>query len=359
MDERVYFLGFSVFPGIGPSGMGRLLTHFGSAKKAWNVNKTELLKSGLSEKLIDKFVVFQGKFSPQNYAQTLKQKQVDFITIQDKDFPKKLRVLGNCPFLLYFRGNRELFNSEHLLAVVGTRKITGYGRQVTEQFVQGLSDAGFVIVSGLAMGVDAVAHQTALDAGGKTIAVLGSGVDVCFPTSNQKLYDDVLENNGLIVSEYPPGMTPNAGSFPARNRIIAGLSEGVVVTEGALDSGSLITAEWGLTLKRPVFAVPGPVTSTLSQGPYALIEKGAVLSVTSDSIVKAFFKTMKKSGAKIFTDETPDEKKIRTLLSREPMDSDALGRALSRSAAETGVLLSLMEMKGRIRQNAAGLYELV
>lgn len=358
MDSRAYFLGFSVFPGIGPQGMQKLLTYFGSAKGAWTANEKDLKAAGLSESLIGKLFDFRTKFSLQEYAEKLKQKHVDFVTTRDEEFPKPLRALRSCPFVLYFRGNKTLLTNEHLLAVVGTRKITGYGHKVTEQFVSTLVDSGFVIVSGLALGVDAVAHQTTLASGGQTIAVLGSGVDICFPASNRRLYESILEKGGLIVSEYPLGMAPSVGSFPARNRIIAGLSQGVLVTEGALDSGSLITAEWSLKLGRPVFAVPGPVTSTLSQGPYALLEKGALLSVTPDVVLRTFSKSG-SAPVKTFPNETADEKQIRLLLSREPMDIDTLVRETARTAAETGVILSLMEMKGWIRQNSAGQYELV
>ncbi len=360
MDRRreIYLLGFSVFSGIGPVLTRRLLDAFETAENAWHADSAGLLAAGLPEKIIDKFLDFRDEFSPQKYAEMLQKKQISFITPEDKDFPERLKNLPNCPFVLYCSGNKKLLNESPSLAVVGTRKITDYGRQVTEQFVEVLSTSGLVIVSGLAMGVDAVAHQTALDCGGKTIAVLGSGVDVCHPSSNRKLYGEIVAKNGLIVSEYPAGTLPSIGSFPARNRIIAGLTDGVLVTEGALDSGSLITADWAFQLGRPVFAVPGPVTSALSQGPYALLEKGGTLAITPEAILSKFGRKQAPRQKQAYPEETDEEKQVRILLMREAMAPDMIVRETGRPVSEISVTLSLMEMKGWVRQNTSGQYEL-
>ena len=242
LQERDYYLGFSNFPGIGPLRFRKLLAEFGSAKNAWEAAKSVLAKL-LGEKLGGKFDEFRNKFSIEEYIEKLKRAHVWFLTLTDKEYPELLKRISNPPFLLYGKGDKEILrfaqndsggaqnDTGGFIAVVGTRKITQYGREVTESLTRELASSGFTIVSGLAMGVDAVAHRTALESGGKTIAVLGCGVDCCTPEENQSLYRSIIDGGSCIVSEYPLGQMPTRGSFPARNRIIAGLSQGVLVTE--------------------------------------------------------------------------------------------------------------------------------
>src|SRR3989344_2172040 len=277
MEERNYWLGFSSFPGIGPAKLKKLLDIFGSAKDAWEAAMPRLAKL-IGEEVANKFDNFRSKFSIENYVGQLIRKDVVFLISTDKEYPELLKKIKNPPFVLYCRGNVEILRSSQndnvgRIAVVGTRRTTQYGREVTKLLTQELVENGFTIVSGLALGVDAISHMTALENNGKTIAVLGCGVDCCTPAENSSLYNSILKNGNCIVSEFPMGMKPTQWSFPARNRIIAGLSLGVLVTEGAEDSGSLITAEYARKFGRPVFAVPGPITSSMSKGPYKLIAK--------------------------------------------------------------------------------------
>ncbi len=275
-DEERYWVAFSVFPGIGPVRFRLLLEHFGSAKKAWEAP------------LSDKFIHFRKTFDIDEYLEKLEHLHVSVLTLNDPKYPKLLKEISDPPFLLYIRGKNtgEPINLDQTIAVVGTRNITRYGEEVTRKIVKGLVANGFTIVSGMAYGVDAVAHQTAIDSGGKTIAVLGCGIDIIAPEGNARLYRAIgEEGHGAIVSEMPLGLRPDKGMFVARNRIISGLSLGVVVTEGAGDSGALITARNAGEQGREVFAVPGPITSTYSRAPAQLIKKGATLVETVEDIL--------------------------------------------------------------------------
>lgn len=361
MTEREYWLGFSVFPGVGPKTFQKLLSHFGSAKAVWKANASDLRKAGLGSVLTTKLETFRTEFSTKAYIRKLKEKQVSFLVLTDASYPKLLAEISNPPFLLYIRGKLDFDNANNsTLAIVGTRKVTQYGRDVTAMITQELVQAGCVIVSGLAMGVDAVAHKTAIENSGKTIAVLGSGVDLCYPSSNQSLYNSIIKGHGAIVSEYPLGEPPSKGSFPSRNRIVAGLSQAVVVTEGAEDSGALITAEDAFLNKRKVFAVPGPITSSLSKGPYKLIAKGAKLVTSAKDILNELgIKNHElKIKAKKITGETKDEQKIIDLLQNEPLHFDEIVRETGFDSAKVGTFLSLMEMKGYIKSLDSNIFSL-
>ncbi|MDO8621371.1 MAG: DNA-processing protein DprA [Candidatus Levybacteria bacterium] len=362
MEERNYWLPFSVFPGIGPAKFKLLLKHFGSAKSAWEATKFDLAKL-LGEKLTEKLADFRSKFSIAQYSNDLKKKNVWFLILTDKDYPQDLLKINNPPFVLYGKGNPSLLcSSWPSVAVVGARRTTQYGREVTKLLTTDLVLSGFTIVSGLAMGVDAVSHQAAVDNNGRTIAVLGCGVDCCTPSENRKLYNSILQGQGVIISELPLGEPPSRGSFPARNRIIAGLSLGVLVTEGAEDSGSLITAEFARKFNRKIFAVPGPITSSMSKGPYSLIKKGAKLVVSVSDILNELkfpisnSQFSNKSKNTKFKTAVKEEQVILDLLQNEAVHFDEIVRRLQLDSAKVGSLLSMMEIKGLIKSLDGGAY---
>jgi DNA processing protein len=282
-----YILGFSVFSGIGPVRFSLLYAYFGSAKAAWESSESELTNTGLSQSLVARFCSFRKKFSVEGYMDLLNKKKIRTITSFDREYPLRLKEIADPPFVLYCVGNSSisLLSEQNMIGVVGTRSVTEYGKAATKQIVAGLVDYGYIIVSGLAMGVDAVAHEETLRKKGRTIAVLGCGVDVIAPKSNASLYYRIREYAGLIISEMPPGLRPAKTLFPLRNRIISGLSCAVVVMEGAKDSGALITARYAAEQGREVFAVPGPITSIFSRGPAKLIKEGATLVESADDII--------------------------------------------------------------------------
>lgn len=358
MSERKFYLAFSNFSGIGPILFTKLLKEFGSAKDAWTATETSLLPL-LKPKLTEKFIATRKDFDPEKYEEKLVKQKINYVCLFEKSYPDRLKSIKNSPIILYSKGKLALGYEQKILAIVGTRKITSYGKSVTEMFASKLAEQGIIIVSGLAIGVDSVAHTACLDSNGITVAVLGNGVDICFPRENQKIYDRIVSEGGVIISEYPPGQEPTVGSFPARNRIVAGMSDGILVTEGAADSGSLITANFGLEFGRKVFAVPGPITSSLSAAPLRLIEKGAKLVVSPDDVIRELGIKVSDlpKNKKVFEGLTPEEKKIIELIENESLSFDEIVRRLKLDPSKVGTVLSMMEIKGIIK-NLGGNYSI-
>ncbi len=283
-EEKKYYLAFSAFEeGIGPVRFKRLLEHFQTAKDAYFAAKDQL-KEIIPANIADKFVLFRQKFNLELYLKELSRKEIAYITIEDSNYPYLLKQISDPPFVLYLKGTLPAEDAPWF-GVVGTRQMTNYGRAVTEKLTADLVKNGFVIVSGLARGVDTVAHKTAINNKGKTIAVLGCGVDVIYPPENRELYYQIMKN-GCVVSEMPPGLWAAKGTFPARNRIISGLSKGVLMTEGTEKSGALITCSYAADQGRDVFSVPGPVNSVQSTGTLGILKKGAKLVTDINDILE-------------------------------------------------------------------------
>lgn len=350
-EEKYYWLAFSAFnQGIGPVRFKLIVDYFGSAENAYKASEKELRAVGLPEKILLSFLSFRQRFDLEKYLKELAKKEVSFLTLKDKEYPELLKQISDPPYVLYIKG--KLLPEDNLaIAVVGTRKITSYGRQVTEKIAGDLSVNGLTIVSGLARGVDTCAHVSALTYGGRTIAVLGCGVDVIYPAENVRLYHEIVNGHGAILSEFPLGMITARGTFPARNRIISGLSLGVVVTEGAEDSGSLITAGYAAEQGREVFAVPGPITSSLSKGPADLIKKGAKLVYDVKDILEELNIKQKTLAvkAKEILPESKEEGIILELLKNESLHIDELAKRAGMEISKLTSLLTMMEIKGKIR----------
>ncbi|MFH1462413.1 MAG: DNA-processing protein DprA [bacterium] len=291
----------------------------------------------------------------------------DVITIEDKRYPKLLKAIGkDAPKQLYYKGNwpasptggqEDIF--ENCLAVVGSRRMTSYGKRATEQLTIDLAADGVTIVSGFMYGVDATAHRAALSAGGRTIAVMPCGIDLIHPEYQEDLYNEILENNGLVISEYEGKMLPSNWTYPRRNRIVAGLSRAALIIEAGEKSGSLITANFAKKFNRKLFAVPGPITSATSAGTLELIKKGAVLATNSRDVLDYYGFSQgiplrsrrqthglpeARSGA------SPLEKKIIEELQREPLGIDELARIFEISASEIGTTISMLQLQGIISQ---------
>lgn len=351
MREDLFWLGFSAFPGVGPKKFAVLLATFGSACGAWN-GETRVLSEVLGEKLASKFIDFRQTFSPEAYAQKLISRHIAYVLLKDDTYPHLLQQISTAPFVLYIKGNKQLVSDrkKHTIGIVGARRHSMYGLEVTQKITTELVQSGVVIVSGLALGIDAIAHETTIDLGGETIAVLGCGVDCCTPYTNQKIYDRILEQGGAIVSESAFGMGASKGIFPSRNRIIAGLSEGVVVTEGSEDSGALITAENAKKFARPVFAVPGPITSNLAGGPMKLLHDGAkVIGSGQDVLMALGLDSISYNRTALPEGDTKTEQAIIDALSKESMYLDMLARNLNQDSASISSTLSEMELKGVVR----------
>jgi len=363
MTEEEAYIAFSVFPGIGPMRFRLLLDYFGSAKKAWETTVPELKSINLGEKLLSKFCHFRSTFNLSAYQKQMAHHRVHTIIQTDKRYPKLLREITDAPFVLYVKSKpgMDRIDMERTIAVVGTRKATSYGIDVTRRITEELVHNGFTIVSGMAYGIDAVAHETAIAAGGKTIAVLGCGVDIIAPPTNIGIYKKLTEEGfGAVLSEMPLGLRPNRGLFPARNRIISGLSLGVLVTEGAGDSGALITASNAASQGRDVFAVPGPITSPYSKGPSFLLKNGATLVESACDIMGALGITGTRKSHKRIESQltTKDETCIISCLTGGAKHIDELVRMLTIDPPVLFSTLTVLEMKGIIKDVGGKVYEL-
>ena len=354
-----YTLAFALSP-LGPKRFQKILNTFDSLEDAWRGSQQEYQDIGIVGLTYKKFDEFRKRFDLTEYESKLQRAKVVFVPFTEKSYPKKLKKLENPPIGLFAKGNLELLKSSVLIASVGTRKVTEYGRTVTESIVSELARNGLCIVSGLALGIDGISHRVTLENKEATIAVLACGVDCCTPAENYSLYKKILDNGGLVISEYPLSQPPNKGTFLARNRIVAALSDGILVAEAAEDSGSLVTAGWGFALEKKVFAVPGPINSQMSRGSLKLLKQGAVLVTEAEDILQEF--KIKKSKGKIANQKlknlSHDEKKIISFIENEGLTIDELSRASRLSMTKLFGLISNLELKGIIK-NSGGIMRLV
>ena len=270
--------------GIGPASINRLLNHFGSAVAALDASDSEMAKAGLKPEVIQNLRAVPAEAALADLEWLHRAQHRHILVPEDTLYPKQLRDVKAAPPVLFVAGNPELLN-EPQLAMVGSRTPTHYGKDNAQAFAQYLAKHGITVTSGLALGIDAVSHQGALDAGGHTIAVIATGLDIMYPAKNRSLAEHIVEQ-GVIVSEFPIGVKPQAQNFPRRNRIISGLSLGTLVVEAALQSGSLVTAQHALEQGREVFAIPGSIHSPLAHGCHRLIRQGAKLVETAADILE-------------------------------------------------------------------------
>ena len=277
-DERAYWLAWSQIERIGPVLLRRLQEHFGSLEKAWQAPIREILSvEGLGDRLGENVAAARSRLDPPALLASYRQKNPDFWTPADADYPRLLAEIPGPPPLLHYRGaidRDELTGARPAVAIVGTRDPSAYGRRWTRRLAATLAQHGFTVVSGMAMGIDGEAHRAALEAGGRTIAVLGSGVDLVYPPQHQQLYEDILAG-GMVMSEYPAGQQPNRKSFPARNRIIAGLTRATLIIEAPHRSGALITARHANEFGRDVCVLPGSLDEERAMGCLSLLSRGA------------------------------------------------------------------------------------
>ena len=358
MNNIPYLLALHSIDGLGPIRLKNLLDYFKDPKLAWEANSGELQNLGIPRPTIDLLIDTRKKLDPLTLADSIKNSGIFWVSIFDDNYPKLLKQIYDPPTVLFYKGT--LKDEEKALAVVGTRKITGYGRLVTEQFVNGLVAGGLTIVSGLARGVDAQAHLSTIKAGGRTIAILGGGLNYIYPPENRSLSEQIVESGGLVLSEFQPDYPSMPGNFPSRNRIISGLSLGVLVIEAAEDSGSLITARLALEQGREVFAVPGPVTSHLSKGPVDLIKEGARVVMIAEEILDelGINNRLQVTGNRVQYEAklSEDEKQILDLLANEQLHIDEICRKLNLSAAKVSGTLLKMEIAGFVQNLGSGMY---
>lgn len=292
-SDLLSLVGLNMLGGVAVRKKHLLLKHFGSPKKAWEAKRKDLERvNGLQRDDIDAFLSAKNKAEPKKEIDRAKKEGIKIITFQSEAYPSALSLISDPPLALYVKG--EIKKEDRLsMGIVGSRMASDYGKNVTRKFVSELIKAGFTIVSGLAKGIDAEAHRTTLQCRGRTLAVLGSGIDIIYPPENQRLFSEI-PFNGAIISEFPFGTPPSKENFPQRNRIIAGLSLGILVVEAAERSGALITARLAIEEGREVFAVPGPITSPLSCGTNKLIKDGAKITDSCSEIIEELGPLMEK-----------------------------------------------------------------
>ena len=309
----------------------------------------DLKKLRLSPKCVEEIIKARNEHDPGIVIAELDKKEVKPLFIFNKDYPSRLREIADPPFLLYMRG--QVNWDQMMVGIVGSRNMTDYGVEVTEKIASDLAANGVIVVSGLALGIDAVAHQATLNENGTTVAVLGNGIDRVFPGTNAKLARDILDNGGCIISEYPCGVHPAAYTFPARNRIISGLCQGLIVTEAAEGSGSLITARSALEQNREVFAVPGSIFNTNSIGTNNLIKMGAHPITT----VQDIFDEFGISHPEVVTNfreviaASAEESTIIEILKNEPKHIDEITKVSKLPHAVVSSTLTIMEVSGKVK----------
>ena len=350
-----YWVALNRVLGIGPVKFRLLLTFFhDDLALAWRAESRELARAGLDQKTIESFLHQRAKIEPGREKERLEQAGVSVLTWRHAAYPALLREIDGSPPVLYLKG-RLSEADQFALAVVGTRNADTYGQQVTERLVTELVRGQVTVVSGLALGIDTIAHNAALEAGGRTLGVLACGLDVVYPARNANLARRIgEEGQGVLISEYPLGVRPESGNFPARNRIISGLSQGVLVVEAGERSGALITAEFAGKQGREVFAVPGNIFSSRSTGTNRLIGDGAHLVQDVKDILDALnlFMLPLRAEAQAALPENNEERQLLALLGPEPMHIDQLILSSDLSAPTVMATLTMLELKGLVK--AAG-----
>lgn len=354
MDK--YLVALGKFTKLGPKRFSQLFSYFKDAKSIWHGTPSDFMEAGLNEKIALELREHIQKTEPEKEAELLERYNIKVTSVSDDNYPQRLKEIFSPPFVLYVRG--ELKKEEDCLGVVGARKPTDYGAEVTRSIVQEISNSKITIVSGLALGIDTITHRATVQNKGRTIAVLGCGLDRVYPSSNVNLAKEILETGGAIISEYPLGAPPLKHHFPARNRIISGLSLGVLITEAAKGSGSLFTARDALEQGREIFAVPGDIYNKNSIGPNSLIKMGAKAVTEAKDILEELnleFVQEKQKAKKIYP-ATKEESLIIEILENEPKHIDEIIKVTGIETHNASSTLTLMEIKGKVRHLGGMVY---
>ncbi len=356
MDPRQYWVGLNLVKGIGAARMRALLNYFGEAEAAWRASGDELLQAGLGSKTVQALQRVRAETNLEDLWRRMQVQGIQVLTWLDADYPRRLREIEQPPPVLYVRGSLSPAD-EWAVAVVGTRRLTAYGRQMAEEIAAVLARNGITVVSGLARGVDSVAHKAALAAGGRTIAVLGSGVDIIYPPEHSGLAEKILAN-GALLSDYAPGTPPDGVNFPPRNRLISGLSLAVVVVEAGAKSGALITAEFAANQGRDVFALPGNINAPQSLGCNRLIQQGAHPLLRPQDVLEVLNLTMvqEHQAARAVLPADATEQQLLSLLGSQPLHVDEIRQQTALPVEQVTAALAMMELKGMVRQVGAMRY---
>ena len=346
--NKVYLHALNLISNLGNQNLKRLLYYFSDPRNIWSASLGELRKAKVTDKALFNFIDERKKIDPEQEWQKLAKAEVKIITCFDDNYPPLLKEIFCPPVILYVKGSTN-FKNKYNLAIVGTRKNSQYSQRVIETYIPDLVKH-FTIVSGLALGVDAIAHQETLKNDGKTVAILGSGLDLIYPRSNYRLAQEILAKGGSLISEYPLGTEPFKQHFPARNRLISGMCLGTLIVEAPFRSGALITADFALNQNREVLAIPGSVFSSKSQGANQLIQMGAKSVLTAQNILANFNLDLTKNKNKIILKPTTKEEKIiLEILSTEPTHLDKIIQISKLEISAINSTLMNMELKGLVK----------
>lgn len=356
-EDEKYWIAFSRINGIGLVRLTRLQKYFGTLEDAWKANAGELMAAGLEGKLIERTLAFRRSFELEREMERIEKLGIQAIYLYNPIYPERLRQIDQPPPVLYIKGELSP-NDDFALGVVGTRRATSYGREATTTIVEDLVRQGLTIVSGLALGIDTFAHQTAVNADGRTIAVLGCGVDIIYPSSNNRLAAQILDGRGAIISEYVPGTQPEAANFPPRNRIISGLSRGILIVESGAKGGALITVEFANEQGRDIFVVPGSIFSRMSDGTNALLRQGAKAVTCANDILEdlSLLRVAEQVEIRQVVGENDVEKALLRILAHEPLHIDEICLQSGLTAPDVSATLMIMEVKGMVKNLGAMRY---
>ena len=351
-SNSLYLHIYNITPGMTVGKLIKIAQNFSNPVELFSASKKKLEQAGLDLETAEKFISLRDEIDLNEEIKKLEQEQITLLSINDSNYPQMLREIPNAPALLYVKGNMQT-PDEICLAVVGTRKISNYGRTVTPLLLEPLIATGVTIVSGLAFGIDSLAHNLCCHTGKRTIAILGGGLDnrTLYPKEHQLLADEILKAGGALLSEYPPGTPPLKHHFLARNRILSGISLGTLVVECNLKSGSLITAQYALEQNRQLFAVPGPIYSEGSRGPNNLIKMGAKLVTNAADILQDLnLETLpEQRQSQNLLGDNPLETQILKTLSFEPININELIKILEMDTGSVTASLTFLEMKGKVK----------
>jgi DNA processing protein len=357
-ESAIFWMAFTRVNGLGPIRIRQLRAQFDRLEDAWFADAGDLRAAGMTDSAVQHLMNLRHKLDPAALLEDVHRLDAWVICMEDETYPPLLREIEDAPVVLYGRGDL-LPEDQRAVAMVGTRRASGYGKEMTRQLAGALAHAGVTVISGMAFGIDAEAHLGALDAGGRTIAVLGSGIDVIYPSQHRDLARRIT-HSGALITELPPGSKPERGNFPLRNRIISGMTLGTVVVEAPESSGSLSTANLAGEQGREVFAVPGNANSPNSRGSNQLIQDGARLVLDVDDILReldlAHRASATRQAVKHIAPGNAIEASILRHLATEPLHVDELSRVCALTVQEINAALALMELKGLVFQTAPMTY---
>lgn len=355
--ERSFWIAFHFVPYIGPATVRQLQRHFGSLERAWFADSHKL-RAALNERARNALIMRRRELDPVKVEARLHEQGVRTVTLVDDDYPFLLNEVAVPPPVLFYRGE-FLEQDRHAIAIVGTRKVSPYGREVAYTLGRDLAQAGLTIVSGLARGVDGIAHRAAVEAGGRTIAVLGGGVNRIYPHENKQLAERIT-TQGAVVSEYAPDQGADGSHFPARNRIISGLSLGVIVVEAPNRSGALITVDFAADQGRDVFAVPGGVLAHNSEGCNRILRDGARLVRSAEDVLDDLNLSRRDENQAVqqALPASEDDRRLLAVLGKEPRHIDDIAALASLSVSDASAQLLTLELQGHVRNAGAQHYTL-